>query len=303
MNPDHAEPLRIAQPAPADTARAMALALSYLSPADKGGQIAAWSDAVQTGQAVVWAGYRGYKAVAAIIVQPQAGRTAVLLVPRVADGEPAETARWLLAGVLDELRRQGTVLAQVLLEVDHGADAELVSAGGFHHAADLLYLVSVAGAFPTSPPLDGLEFVSSAASNDARLFRIMEQTYEGSLDCPQLDRVRSIEDVVTGYRGVGVFNPAGWMIVRHQARDVGCLLIADQPRSNACELVYLGVVPPARGRGFGVGMARFAQWYARQAGRERLIAAVDAANWPAMAVYAAAGFVTWDKRSVFLRVF
>jgi ribosomal protein S18 acetylase RimI-like enzyme len=303
MNRDPAEPLRIAQPAPADMAHAMPLALSYLSPADKHGQIAAWSDAVSTGEAVVWAGYRGCKAVAAIIVQPQAGRTAILLVPRVVDGEPAETAGQLLDGVLDNLRRQGTVLSQVLLDVDHGADAELLSACGLRHAADLLYLVSVAGAFPTSPPADGLEFVSSAASNDARLSRIIEQTYEGSLDCPQLDRTRSIEDVVAGYRGVGVFNPAGWMIVRHQAQDVGCLLVADQPRHNACELVYLGIVPAARGRGFGVGVARFAQWFARQAGRGRLIAAVDASNWPALDVYAAAGFVTWDRRSVFLRVF
>jgi ribosomal protein S18 acetylase RimI-like enzyme len=63
----------------------------------------------------------------------------------------------------------------------------------------------------------------------------------------------------------------------------------------------MGVVPEARGQGLGISIVRHAQYLARAAGRERLVLAVDAANEPAIAVYAAAGFVCWDRRSVFLR--
>ena len=41
---------------------------------------------------------------------------------------------------------------------------------------------------------------------------------------------------------------------------------------------------------------------ARQAERKRLVLAVDAANEPALRMYAAAGFQAWDRRSVFVRV-
>jgi hypothetical protein len=132
--------------------------------------------------------------------------------------------------------------------------------------------------------------------------RLVERTYQGSLDCPALDGVRRIADVLEGYRAIGIFDPTRWIIARHREQDIGCLLLADHPRDHQWELVYMGVVPEARGHGWGVAIARHAQWLARQAGRKRLVLAVDAANLPAIAVYAAAGFVTWDHRSVYLRI-
>jgi GNAT superfamily N-acetyltransferase len=106
--------------------------------------------------------------------------------------------------------------------------------------------------------------------------------------------------VLAGYRAIGDFDPDRWMIVRKQDADVGLLLLADEPAGNAWELVYMGVVPAARGQGLGVAMIRRAQWLAGQARRSRLTAAVDAANWPAVAAYAAAGFTAWDRRRLYV---
>jgi hypothetical protein len=41
---------------------------------------------------------------------------------------------------------------------------------------------------------------------------------------------------------------------------------------------------------------------ARRGGAERLVLAVDAGNEPALRGYAAAGFVAWDRRGVFLKL-
>ncbi len=90
--------------------------------------------------------------------------------------------------------------------------------------------------------------------------------------------------------------------MRHSQRDIGCLLLADHPESNQWELVYMGLVPEARGRGWGAKIARHAQWEAQRAGRERLVLAVDAANRPAVAMYQQAGLFAWDRRVVLLRV-
>jgi ribosomal protein S18 acetylase RimI-like enzyme len=100
-----------------------------------------------------------------------------------------------------------------------------------------------------------------------------------------------------------VFDPQRWLIVGEGRHDIGCLLLADYPRDDQWELVYMGLVREARGRGLGAAIVRHAQWLARQAERSRLVLAVDADNWPAIAVYVACGFVTWDHRSVYVRVF
>ena len=90
------------------------------------------------------------------------------------------------------------------------------------------------------------------------------------------------------------------MIVSHAEQDIGCLVLADDAQHQQFELAYLGVVPEERGRGYGLLLARQAQWIARGAGRKRVVVAVDANNQPALNAYAAAGFVGWDHRSVFI---
>ena len=105
-----------------------------------------------------------------------------------------------------------------------------------------------------------------------------------------------------GYRAVGHFRPDLWFIVRLDNEDVGCALVAEHSSDFVWELVYMGIVPEARGRRLGLEITRFVQWLAAHDQVRRLVLAVDAANDPAIAMYAAAGFVSWDRRSVFVRV-
>jgi hypothetical protein len=147
-----------------------------------------------------------------------------------------------------------------------------------------------------------------------RLSGIIQNTYVDTQDCPAIHDLRPIDDVVSTYRAVGTFNPAWWFFVRQNNADIGCLLLADRPQERNCELVYMGIVPEARGHARGIEIARYAQCVAGQcAGNEknsaikrrhrveRMVLAVDAANSPAIVTYAAAGFQAWDRRSVFLR--
>ena len=94
-----------------------------------------------------------------------------------------------------------------------------------------------------------------------------------------------------------------WFFIQRQGTDVGCLLLNDHPAEQQWELVYLGIVPEARGHGWGEQATRFAQSLARRAGRKRLILAVDATNDPAVSAYTKAGFFEVLRRSVFLKIF
>jgi ribosomal protein S18 acetylase RimI-like enzyme len=236
-----------------------------------------------------------------MLVERQAGRAAEIWPPQLAAGEPHSTALALLAAVKRWLTEGGVQIVQALLHTDAQREAETLRASGFRHAADLLYLVCLDSEFPTQPPATPLRLEPCRPADHERLSRIVEATYVNTLDCPTLNGVRKVEDVLAGYRASGVFDPARWLIVCHGSDDVGCLILTAYPEHGTCELTYMGVVPAARGHAWGVDIARHAQWLTRQAGQPRLVLAVDAANGPALAAYAAIGFKAWDRRSVFLR--
>ena len=132
---------------------------------------------------------------------------------------------------------------------------------------------------------------------------MIEETYIETQDIPALNGVREIQDVIEGYERTGDFAPQLWLFVQAQGRDVGVLLLADHPRQNQFELIYMGLIPTARGRGWGAKLAGHAQQLTMAAGRERLVLAVDALNDPAIRAYTRVGFVEWFRRSVFLKVF
>ena len=240
-----------------------------------------------------------------IWIQVQQGRVANLWPPQIVasiEGNGERIARALVDAACELAYRGDARMIQSLLTTDAGLAASRLKAAGFEHAADLLYLVSSAAAFPAAAPDDGLDYDAYSPTDEARLERIIERTYQETRDCPRLNNLRPTNEVIEGYRAVGDFDPANWLIAKDHGTDVGCLIIASHTKERVWELVYMGIVPEARGRGCGLALARQAEWMARQGGAERLVLAVDAANEPALRGYAAAGFAAWDRRSVFLRL-
>jgi len=306
MCPGSANPLVIQRVSPEGVSDALGLVLGSLEKEKSGSYFDQLTREIRSGEistdGLVEA-RRGESLVGAVFSQLQAGKTAVVWPPRIVAGEPPETAHRLLAQSAAWLAGQGVRIAHALLErVDRFDDAVLRGAG-FSPLATLLYLVSLEGEFPVSRPSGPLEFEPYHPGNHHRLAAIIQATYEHSLDCPSLDGIRKVEDVLAGYRATGSFAPCRWLIARHADRDVGCLILADHPEEENWELVYFGLVTTARGHGWGKQIVQYAQWLTRQAGRARLVAAVDAANRPALDIYTAAGFRAWDRRHVYVRVF
>jgi ribosomal protein S18 acetylase RimI-like enzyme len=252
-------------------------------------------------QAGLMGHFSGNELTAACWLQQQPGRVASLWPPGFAAQWDGGVAAALVGKAIEIGHRSRAVMMQSLLATDAGVEAQQLRDAGFEHIADLLYLVSVAGCFPESEPTSELEFVAEIQGAESGLERIVERTYAGTSDCPALDGVRAIGDVLEGYRGIGRYRPDLWLIARRAGDNVGCALVADHAPEAVWELVYMGIVPEARGKGLGLDVTRYVQWLARCAAVERLVLAVDAANDPAIAMYAAAGFVAWDRRSVFVR--
>ncbi len=216
-------------------------------------------------------------------------------------GEPEDTATRLQLAVDDYLRSAQVAVAQAVLPVRAVADVVRLVRAGYHHLTDLDYLVAAYESFPRLRPQSDLQFRPFTPADETRLSQLVERTYVESLDCTELDGMRAMRDVLTGYRETGEYRPEWWLFAQHVGRDVGCVLLADHPDHDQAELMYMGVVPEQRGRGWGGQITRYAQWLVAQAPRQRMVLAVDQNNWPAQGVYAFAGFDHWDRRCVYVR--
>jgi ribosomal protein S18 acetylase RimI-like enzyme len=200
-----------------------------------------------------------------------------------------------------ELAEAGAGLAQALTAPDDSLSAMLFKLGSYTRIAELCYLSAEASGFPSQAPPLPFDMQPFAPGDHERLGRLIDRTYVGTLDCPELDGQRSTSDVIAGYRAVGKYKPELWQIARSNGDDVGCLLISLHPELKHAELVYLGLAPEYRGRGWGLLITRYAQWLAHQERAERLVLAVDAANRPALGIYESAGFAPFDRREVWIK--
>jgi ribosomal protein S18 acetylase RimI-like enzyme len=164
----------------------------------------------------------------------------------------------------------------------------------------LLYVrqsVTKLGRLPA--PRQGFDFVPYREELLPTFLDVLEQSYDGSLDCPELNGVRRLEDVLASHRGPGPFNSDSWFLVRDKQGWLGCLLLTAAP-DRSIEVAYLAVLKSARGRGLGKELTRHALRHAAARKLDAVVLAVDSRNWPALAMYESEGFLPWDAREVYL---
>ena len=234
--------------------------------------------------------------------QSQLGNIVVLWPPQLVPGEDRATAFRLAEAVAAAADETSVEMMQVFLSTPTAETVEVLRHVGFRHLADLRYMAAESPCFPVAAPPGELEFVAYDGAQRGRLMELVGRTYEDTLDCRELDGVRDLDNVINGYQATGVFRPENWLFVRHDGADVGVLLLADHPTGKHWELMYMALVKEARGRGWGRQITRYAQSLARGAGVERIVVAVDAANFPAVRMYRDSGFELWDQRAVYVRV-
>jgi mycothiol synthase len=298
-------PLNIIRCPPHRFAEALALVLADIAPSQRR-EIARGllevDDPADLFNEPLYVALRGEQLCGSAWGQRQSGNIAVFWPPQLVPGEDGETAVRLAAAVARVLDDTAIEITQTLLPAADAAAAPGLRAVGFSHLADLLYMSCEAERFPTQhPSSDELEYEDYNGAKRGRLIALVERSYEQTLDCVGLNGMRTVDDVLSGYQATGVYRPENWQFVRNAGQDVGLLLLADHPQARHWELMYMGLVPEVRGRGWGGKIAQHAKWLAQRANIERIVLAVDAANAPALRMYRTAGFEIWDRRTVYVR--
>jgi mycothiol synthase len=258
-----------------------------------------WNTLVGKGNGADWDGVAW--------AQLHVGRAASLYGPVVRAGDRS-LAKQLVSAAVSQARRSGVRIVQALRDLESTPQTQALLDAGFEHSTDLFYMFCDAASVSPFPPETTLCFEPWSVAEEARLKGLIQRTYVDSLDCPTVDGVRTVDEVLAGHRASGVFDPSRWLIVfrtdsgSRKKIDIGCLLLADHPTTEQFELVYMGVVPEERGKGWGCEIVRQALWQTHAAERKRLVLAVDAANKPGVRMYASAGFHTFELKALYLHV-
>jgi mycothiol synthase len=259
------------------------------------------------------------KIVGALLTQPLAGKAVAVWAPEV---EPcwhrARLAASLLRRALADLKARGFRLAQAVIDetASRYARADL-HRGGMPRITELLYLER-----DTTLPVDSyvsstirphqvqgrgrgspFRWCSFQPAVESEFHRVLQATYIGSLDMPELDRARALNDIMAGRRAACGFVAERWQLgyLPGQPEAAAVLLLGEAAHSDSWEVVYLGLTPEARGQGLGHAIVAHAIELARSHVRT-LELAVDCRNIPALRLYESTGFIPRDRRAVHLAI-
>jgi ribosomal protein S18 acetylase RimI-like enzyme len=297
--------LKIVRCPAARVAEALSVVLTDVAPSQRreiAGPLLVAGNSTAIADEPLFIALRGEQLCGAAWGQRQPGNVAVFWPPRLMADEDIATGSALAAAVVGELDKNTIELTQVLVSEAETGVVPVLEHVHFRRLAELLYLTCEASRFPREPPIaPDIAFTLYNESQRSRLKTLIERSYDGTLDCVGLNGVREVDNVITGYQGTGTFRPENWLIVTANNEDVGVLLLADHPMAGHWELMYMGLVPEARGRRWGRQITQHALWLARRASVERIVLAVDAVNEPAVRMYRSAGFEMWDRRTVYIR--
>lgn len=251
-------------------------------------QVQALSDAGQMAAMCLWV--------------PAPGRTALLFAPTVRDAASAAATSSCVIAALADAREAGVQLVQVMLDPADTAGQAAFADAGLWNLATLQYMERRPPMLvPTVTLPPGIRLEAYSAGTHELFKHTIQESYVDTLDCPALSGLRDMEDVITGHKAVGPFDPQLWSLVLDYERPVGVLLLADIPARNALELAYLGIIPSARGKGLGRALMNRILSIAARRSFATASLAVDINNAPAAKLYRRCGYTRIAERVAMIK--
>lgn len=252
----------------------------------------------------LWLAEQAGHLVSALLPIASPGRTMLIFPPSFhADEFQQQATRRLIEHACHHAAGHlGTHLVQALIDPHHTQLQQLLEAAGFKRLAELLYMQATIPRSVREPLLPaGFRWKLYSFETHGLFARAILETYQESLDCPALNGLRDIEDILAGHHATGQFDPHLWFVLCDDQTPAGVLLLSPIAPSGTVELVYLGVVPSYRGRGISDLLMNRAAAAVAATHNTRLSLAVDAENLPALKLYWRHGLQAGNRKVALLR--
>jgi ribosomal protein S18 acetylase RimI-like enzyme len=202
----------------------------------------------------------------------------------------------------DWLRTRGAKLGQALLAASETQLAVPLERNGFRHVTTLWYMRLSVDQPISAAAKQRLTFRVYDRDDPALFAATLLSTYEGTRDCPEVNGVRSLHEILEGHAADAGPNLEHWWLALDGEKPAGVLLVTEAAEWQAWEVAYLGVVPEMRGRGLGRELMQKVLVEAQVAECDQLTLCVDVRNAPAIRIYQQLGFERYDEREVYLAV-
>lgn len=250
----------------------------------------------------------------AALIAASPGRAGLALYGnRTAFHGPGNAATATMAALANARRTsldQGLVLIQSMCDAGDSVTREGLEASGFAFLTTLHYLVLMLDteheALTRSPKespgmlKQGYSWVGYRDSLESQFRDALEQSYEASLDCPELTGLRDSRDVLLTHRARTNFDPSLWYLLRRDDATAGVLLLNRVGPPLGIEIVYIGVPRRFRGQGISDALLRQAITAASRLGARFITLAVDCRNDFARRMYARWNYRETLKRDAFI---
>lgn len=240
--------------------------------------------------------------ISSLLAVPSAGRTVMLFTSEAVSEAQHDQVHRLLNHGLEFLQSKDVHLAQSLLLVNDKSGKRVFESSNFTELAVLQYMDHVLPKRVRSIEMPAeLRIKTYDASLRSDLIQALDRSYVDTLDCPALRGLRSTDDVVNGHQATGNFDPELWSIAYHLGQPVGAILINRSNKKAQAELVYIGMGPEVRGKGWGRLLLQHGTSIAARERLGTLSLAVDLANTPALKLYDSVGFIPTGQRRAVIR--
>ena len=197
-----------------------------------------------------------FRIIGTLLTQALAGRAAAIWAPEVLPSwRRATTAAALVRSALADLQARGFRIVQAVLDESASRRGAIdLIRGGMPRVTELLYLERDTHLpLPESVSLDPLSESEAIpprliwhpfnAARETEFRALLQATYTSSLDMPELEGVRSLDDIIEGHRSTGRFVPDRWRLgqVPGEPDTAVVLLLSEVPDRDVWEVVYLGL--------------------------------------------------------------
>ncbi|MBV8779919.1 MAG: GNAT family N-acetyltransferase [Phycisphaerae bacterium] len=249
---------------------------------------------------------RGGTVIWALLPAVSPGRTMLILSPPHAPTRASGNTDAVIE-LTDRVCRQqhkdnGIELAQMLLDPAEISLTQLYLKTGFIDLAELIYLQRTVKRMIPAPPLrNGLRLINYGDAVHAEFIETIARSYVASLDCPALNGLRDMENVIIGHKHSGEFDPNLWFLLMNHDKPLGVMLLNHSGRGDALEIVYLGLVPEARRHHLADVFMQLALISVVRQNKTQLTLAVDSRNAPALKLYQRHGMSRLGSRRALIR--
>jgi len=218
-------------------------------------------------------------------------------------GGPDKPAVAMLRGLLERSWRYGPELVQAVLAIDDTHTPGLLLRAGLQPLAvlDQMWLDlplqndRLVGhhqwqmAQPAVP-------VPYTPESRRRWVDLLQASYQGTHDCPELNKRRSVTASLDGYLAGAANKSFRWWRLQMGEEDAACIMLTEALPGH-WELVYLGVAPNFRRHGLGRWLLAWGVGQLESLGGLSVSLAVDQRNRPALTLYRSLGWRTLQSVS------